>query len=107
MFARLKNLFGFLRRRSVRHLVLLLTGLDNAGKTTLLAAIRGEVPGDTRPTWGFNRRARALSPLALDLLAVVARGEGERGPGPSARGPTSGGAARPRALAARRWSRTT
>ncbi|GBG85371.1 hypothetical protein CBR_g40014 [Chara braunii] len=39
-----------------RYITLVLIGLDNAGKTTLLSNIRREFPGPTVPTWGFVSR---------------------------------------------------
>lgn len=67
MFGLLRNLYVYLRNRAERHLVLVLTGLDNAGKTTLLAAIRGEVPGNTQPTWGFSTEKYETDNYKIDL----------------------------------------
>ncbi|GLC47359.1 ADP-ribosylation factor-like protein 13B [Pleodorina starrii] len=54
MFGLLYNFYKFCKKKSERKITLALLGLDNAGKTTLLNTIKGEVEAETSPTFGFN-----------------------------------------------------
>nr|A8INQ0.1 RecName: Full=ADP-ribosylation factor-like protein 13B; Short=CrArl13B [Chlamydomonas reinhardtii] len=54
MFGLLVNFYRFCRKKTERKITIALLGLDNAGKTTLLNSIQGEVDRDTTPTFGFN-----------------------------------------------------
>ncbi|KAG2449901.1 hypothetical protein HYH02_000007 [Chlamydomonas schloesseri] len=54
MFGLLVNLYKFCKKKTERKITIALLGLDNAGKTTLLNSIQGEVDKDTTPTFGFN-----------------------------------------------------
>ncbi|EFJ49054.1 hypothetical protein VOLCADRAFT_59967 [Volvox carteri f. nagariensis] len=54
MFGLLYNFYKFCKKKSERKITLALLGLDNAGKTTLLNTIKGEVQQVTSPTFGFN-----------------------------------------------------
>mmetsp|Transcript_25055 Transcript_25055/g.34527 ORF Transcript_25055/g.34527 Transcript_25055/m.34527 type:complete len:352 (-) Transcript_25055:123-1178(-) len=53
MFGLAKNLYYYLKKRKDRLLTLVLVGLDNAGKSTLLATLKGESSDKVTPTWGF------------------------------------------------------
>lgn len=48
------NCFGFRRRRLRRHIVLILIGLDNAGKTQTVNNLAGEKDDKVLPTVGFK-----------------------------------------------------
>ena len=57
MFGLARNLCRHVRRRmrrAPRRFTLVLIGLDDAGKTTVLAAIKGDPTDDAQPTWGFS-----------------------------------------------------
>ncbi|KAG2496914.1 hypothetical protein HYH03_004920 [Edaphochlamys debaryana] len=54
MFGLIYNLYKFCKKKAERKITIALLGLDNAGKTTLLNALKGEVEADTTPTFGFN-----------------------------------------------------
>ncbi|KAG2429000.1 hypothetical protein HXX76_011244 [Chlamydomonas incerta] len=54
MFGLLVNFYRFCKKKTERKITIALLGLDNAGKTTLLNSIQGEVDKDTTPTFGFN-----------------------------------------------------
>mmetsp|Transcript_22895 Transcript_22895/g.74586 ORF Transcript_22895/g.74586 Transcript_22895/m.74586 type:complete len:342 (+) Transcript_22895:176-1201(+) len=70
MFTLMGNLYRYAKQRasSERALALVLVGLDNAGKTTLLAALRGETaPPSTTPTWGFNTEKMVSGAASIAL----------------------------------------
>lgn len=54
MFGLLYNLYKYLREKSERKITLVLLGLDNAGKTTILNSLKGEFGVETSPTYGFD-----------------------------------------------------
>ncbi|GLI62211.1 hypothetical protein VaNZ11_004802 [Volvox africanus] len=54
MFGLLYNFYKFCKKKSERKITLALLGLDNAGKTTLLNTIKGQIQQETSPTFGFN-----------------------------------------------------
>ncbi|KXZ48851.1 hypothetical protein GPECTOR_25g436 [Gonium pectorale] len=54
MFGLISNCYTFYKKKSERKITLALLGLNNAGKTTILNAIKGEIDEDTTPTFGFN-----------------------------------------------------
>lgn len=54
MFGLLHNLYTYCKAKTERKLTIALLGVDNAGKTTLLNSLLGEVDKDTTPTFGFN-----------------------------------------------------
>ena len=54
MFNLLANLYHYVKKHSERKLTLVVLGLDNAGKTTCINTIRGEIDKEVTPTFGFN-----------------------------------------------------
>jgi small GTP-binding protein len=54
MFGLLHNLYKYYRKKTERKITIALLGLDNAGKTTILNTLQGELDRDTTPTFGFN-----------------------------------------------------
>eukprot|EP00033_Pygsuia_biforma_P001355 GCRY01001535.1.p1 GENE.GCRY01001535.1~~GCRY01001535.1.p1 ORF type:complete len:328 (+),score=54.26 GCRY01001535.1:245-1228(+) len=54
MFTLSRNLYRWIKRRREKRIRILLLGVDNAGKTTLLHALKEEDPELVTPTWGFN-----------------------------------------------------
>lgn len=72
-----------------RLLRLIIIGLNNAGKTTISHAMRGEHPPSTTPTWGFNSyvgRTKAAvqqceGQRSIDFCSLFSGGqnEGEQG----------------------------
>eukprot|EP00761_Pharyngomonas_kirbyi_P012828 gb/GECH01012855.1/.p1 GENE.gb/GECH01012855.1/~~gb/GECH01012855.1/.p1 ORF type:complete len:270 (+),score=64.55 gb/GECH01012855.1/:1-810(+) len=46
-------------------LTFIILGLDNAGKTTLLSALKGQLDNFTTPTWGFNSEVIQLDKYEL------------------------------------------
>ena len=55
MFTLMKNLHTFVHAKQERSAAFVLVGLDNAGKTTVVKALQGQVVRETRPTVGFQR----------------------------------------------------
>jgi len=55
MFTLLSNLRKYVAEKRERSATFVLVGLDNAGKTTVVKALQGQVVRDTRPTVGFQR----------------------------------------------------
>lgn len=55
MFTLAHNLYTYVRKSREKNLTIILIGLDNAGKTTLLYGLRNELPkADVTPTIGFR-----------------------------------------------------
>ena len=55
MFTLAHNLYSYVRKSREKNLTIILIGLDNAGKTTLLYGLRNELPkADVTPTIGFR-----------------------------------------------------
>jgi ADP-ribosylation factor-like protein 13B len=55
MFTLMKNLHTWVHQKQERSAAFVLVGLDNAGKTTVVKALQGQVVRETRPTVGFQR----------------------------------------------------
>eukprot|EP00002_Diphylleia_rotans_P007328 TRINITY_DN1685_c0_g1_i6.p1 TRINITY_DN1685_c0_g1~~TRINITY_DN1685_c0_g1_i6.p1 ORF type:complete len:392 (+),score=83.44 TRINITY_DN1685_c0_g1_i6:130-1305(+) len=53
MFGLMRNFYRWVKKKNEKSITLCLLGLDNAGKTTTLHRIKGEVPENITPTWGF------------------------------------------------------
>jgi ADP-ribosylation factor-like protein 3 len=60
-------LIGRLAWQECRMLVL---GLDNAGKTTILKKLADEEPEDIRPTKGFNVKSVTMDGFKLNMFDV-------------------------------------
>jgi len=54
MFGLLYNLYSHVRKKTERKLTLVALGLDNAGKTTLINTLNGELDKEVSPTFGFQ-----------------------------------------------------
>lgn len=54
MFQLLYNFYHYCRKRSERTMTLAVLGIDNAGKTTLVNTVKGELDAEVSPTFGFN-----------------------------------------------------
>jgi len=67
MFGLAKNLYQYLRKRKDRLLTLVLVGLDNAGKSTLLCTLRGVGSDNVTPTWGFASESIIDGKYKLDI----------------------------------------
>lgn len=68
MFTLAGNCYHWLRKKQEKKLTLVLIGLDNAGKTTLLHTIMGEVPEYVTPTTGFNKETFKESPFTIEVF---------------------------------------
>eukprot|EP00983_Pelagomonas_calceolata_P016318 515660-Pelagomonas_calceolata.AAC.1 len=71
MFALLYNLYKFLREKSERKITLVILGVDNAGKTTLLHTLKGEHDKETSPTFGFNSSVNNAHELGLGSKNLI------------------------------------
>mmetsp|Transcript_33686 Transcript_33686/g.73553 ORF Transcript_33686/g.73553 Transcript_33686/m.73553 type:complete len:319 (-) Transcript_33686:280-1236(-) len=67
MFGLMKNLYAYMKKRKDRMLTLVLVGLDNAGKSTLLANLRGVAQDNVTPTWGFNSESLMDGKVKMDI----------------------------------------
>ena len=54
MFTLAGNLIRYLKKKNEKNLTILLLGLDNAGKTTLLFGLKDQMPDEVTPTIGFR-----------------------------------------------------
>eukprot|EP00798_Chlamydomonas_sp_ICE-L_P018885 gene18885-25443_t len=54
MFGLMSNFYHWAKAKREKRVTLILIGLDNAGKSTLLNTIQGELDKETAPTMGFN-----------------------------------------------------
>eukprot|EP00899_Mesostigma_viride_P012279 jgi/Mesvir1/21051/Mv16542-RA.1 len=68
MFGLMKNLYHYLKEVRERKVTLVLIGLDNAGKTTTLGNIRGQIPAIITPTFGFNTGSAVQGRYFIDLF---------------------------------------
>ena len=71
MFGLMRNFYRHVKKkRAARSYTVLLLGLDKAGKTTCLAALKGEPTEDASQTWGFNSEKFQLSKFAVEAYDV-------------------------------------
>ncbi len=71
MFGLMRNFYRHVKKkRAARSYTVLLLGLDKAGKTTCLAALKGEPTEDASQTWGFNSEKFELSKFAVEAYDV-------------------------------------
>ena len=70
MFTLAGNLYRHVRQKREKKVTLVLLGLDNAGKTTLLHTIMGEVPDYVGPTYGFTNETFAESAFTISVYDV-------------------------------------
>mmetsp|Transcript_22182 Transcript_22182/g.61550 ORF Transcript_22182/g.61550 Transcript_22182/m.61550 type:complete len:370 (-) Transcript_22182:121-1230(-) len=68
MFTLAKNFYKWVKEKREKNLTLVLLGLDNAGKTTLLHAIMDEVPEYVTPTYGFNKKTFGEGPYTINVF---------------------------------------
>ncbi|KAK3275237.1 hypothetical protein CYMTET_16620 [Cymbomonas tetramitiformis] len=67
MFGLAQNLYLYLKKRKERLLTLVLVGLDNAGKTTMLCNLRGASTDNITPTWGFSSENLVEGKCKMDI----------------------------------------
>eukprot|EP00741_Cyanophora_paradoxa_P017390 tig00020964_g16799.t1 len=54
MYGLAKNFYNWIKKKRERRINIILIGLDGAGKTTILKALKGEIAQFVAPTVGFN-----------------------------------------------------
>lgn len=57
-------------KRGDKEAKILVLGLDNAGKTTLLKHLSHEEPSNTEPTYGFNVKTVVQDTLKLNIWDI-------------------------------------
>eukprot|EP00877_Chromochloris_zofingiensis_P004679 jgi/Chrzof1/14211/Cz08g29190.t1 len=67
MFGLLHNLCKYVQKKRERKITIVLMGLDNAGKTTVLNMLRGNLHADATPTYGFSSQTIMQSGHKLDI----------------------------------------
>eukprot|EP00163_Fabomonas_tropica_P031156 TRINITY_DN7310_c0_g1_i2.p1 TRINITY_DN7310_c0_g1~~TRINITY_DN7310_c0_g1_i2.p1 ORF type:complete len:131 (+),score=10.29 TRINITY_DN7310_c0_g1_i2:256-648(+) len=70
MFHLMKNLVNYLQKSGEKRITIVVIGVDNAGKTTLISSIKGEVPMDLGPTWGFQDETHKMGKYHLTFYDV-------------------------------------
>jgi len=70
MFSLMANCFTWIkkRREPFKKVTLLMVGLDNAGKTTTIADLKGDTTDDITPTVGFQNSSFTLSRFNVTLF---------------------------------------
>ena len=61
-------------KKSEKEARILVLGLDNAGKTTILKAMSEEATENIMPTQGFNIKALVSNPFPARILSLQTRG---------------------------------
>ncbi len=55
MFSLCRNFYKWVKKRREKNITIIVLGLDNAGKTTLIYGLKSELPdSDVIPTMGFS-----------------------------------------------------
>ncbi|QDZ24152.1 ADP-ribosylation factor-like protein [Chloropicon primus] len=68
MFGLMRNLYQHFKKKGApRSFTLVFLGLDKAGKTTCMAALKGEPTEDASQTWGFNSEKVELSNVSVEV----------------------------------------
>eukprot|EP00164_Ancoracysta_twista_P004010 GFYU01005382.1.p1 GENE.GFYU01005382.1~~GFYU01005382.1.p1 ORF type:complete len:322 (-),score=91.04 GFYU01005382.1:148-1113(-) len=78
MFSLMKNFYNWTKKRKEKTLTIVLVGLNNAGKTTLVHTLKGENAELTIPTIGFNSEISQRGKYTINYFDV--------GGGPKIRG---------------------
>lgn len=68
MFGLLRNLYKWYTTRNEKIVKFALIGIDNAGKSTILARLKGEVPEFITPTIGFASEAIEQGPYHIKIF---------------------------------------
>ncbi len=71
MFTLCKNFVKWVKKRREKNVTIIILGLDNAGKTTLLHGLKNELPeADVIPTMGFSSSKLKSGPFTLQYFDV-------------------------------------